>query len=279
MTAPCSDCVETISAGRLICGDSSDLSAIADESVDLIITSPPYADQRKKTYGGIAPDEYVAWFLTRSAEFQRVLKPTGSFVLNIKESVVEGERHTYVLELILALRQQGWLWTDEYIWHKRNSHPGKWPNRFRDNWERLLHFTRQRKFAMYQDAVMVPVGDWAKTRLTNLSETDRTRDASRVGSGFAKNVSNWVGREQVYPSNVLHLATEAGNKSHSAVFPEALPEFFIKLFSQPGDTVLDPFMGSGTTAVVAERLGRSWIGVELLPENCAVIRERMGAAR
>jgi site-specific DNA-methyltransferase (adenine-specific) len=108
------------------------LPTLASSSVDLIITSPPYADQRKDTYGGVHPDRYVEWFLPISAELKRVLKPEGSFILNIKERVVNGERHTYVLELIIALRKQGWLWTEEYIWHKRNSYPGKWPNRFRD---------------------------------------------------------------------------------------------------------------------------------------------------
>ena len=108
------------------------LKSLQDNSINLIITSPPYADQRKKTYGGINADNYVNWFLPTSNELLRVLSPDGSFVLNIKEKVQDGERHTYVLELILALRQQGWLWTEEYIWHKKNSFPGKWPNRFRD---------------------------------------------------------------------------------------------------------------------------------------------------
>lgn len=109
------------------------LSTLEPDSVDLIFTSPPYADQRRKTYGGISPDDYVDWFLPIAAELKRVLRPQGSFVLNIKERVVEGERHTYVLELILELRRQGWLWTEEFCWHKRNSYPGKWPNRFRDS--------------------------------------------------------------------------------------------------------------------------------------------------
>ncbi|RLD69067.1 MAG: site-specific DNA-methyltransferase, partial [Bacteroidetes bacterium] len=150
-----------------------ELKIVPKDSVDLIFTSPPYADQRKKTYGGIHPDRYVEWFLPISEQLLRVLKPTGSFVLNIKERVVNGERSTYVLELILEMKKQGWLWTEEYIWHKKNSYPGKWPNRFRDSWERLLHFTKSKKFNMYQDKVMVPMGDWAKTRLKNLSETDK----------------------------------------------------------------------------------------------------------
>jgi site-specific DNA-methyltransferase (adenine-specific) len=252
---------------RLILGDCrEELSSLKDNSVDLIFTSPPYADSRVNTYGGISPDKYVKWFLPISKELFRVLKPNGTFVLNIKEKVVNGERHTYVIELILEMRKQGWLWTEEFIWHKKNSYPGKWPNRFRDSWERLLQFNKSRKFNMYQEEVMVPMGDWANRRLKRLSETDKVRDPSKVGSGFAKNISNWIGREMAYPTNVLHMATETRNKNHSAVFPEDLPEWFIKLFTREGDWVLDPFMGSGTTIRVAQRMKRNGIGIEILPE-------------
>ncbi len=251
------------------------LKKFEDNSVDLIVTSPPYADSRKNTYGGIHPDEYVEWFLPISAELLRVLKPTGTFILNIKEKVVKGERHTYVLELILKMREQGWLWTEEFIWHKKNSYPGKWPNRFRDAWERLLQFNKNRKFKMYQERVMVPIGDWSKTRLRKLSEVDYKRDNSRVGSGFGKRVANWVNREKVYPTNVLHMATQCNNKNHSAAFPDALPEWFIKLFTDPGDTVLDPFMGSGTTVLVARRMGRKGIGIEIVPEYFNMVKKAL----
>lgn len=245
-------------------GDCLDvLKTLEDNSIDLIVTSPPYSDQRKSTYGGIHPDRYVEWFLPISAELLRVLKPTGSFVLNIKEKVVNGERHTYVIELILALRRQGWLWTEEYMWHKKNSFPGKWPNRLRDAWERLLHFNKDKKFNMYQDEVKIPIGDWSTKRLANLSETDKTRDESKVGSGFGKKIENWVGKEMVLPDNVMYMATESSNKNHSAAYPEGLPEWFIKLFTQEGDVVLDPFLGSGTTSRVANRLNRHSIGIEL----------------
>ncbi|EAO9955118.1 site-specific DNA-methyltransferase [Salmonella enterica] len=252
------------------------LSMLEDSSIDLIVTSPPYADQRKDTYGGISPDKYVEWFSPIAEQLHRVLKPTGSFVLNIKEKAVNGERHTYVLELIIRLRQLGWLWTEEYIWHKKNSFPGKWPNRFRDSWERCLHFTKSKKFAMYQEAVMVPMGEWKNERLKKLSERDTVRDESRVGSGFGKNISNWQEREMAYPTNVLHMATECGNKKHSAAFPEALPEWFIKLFTKEGDVVLDPFSGSGTTLLVASRLSRKSVGFELMEEHCQVAQERIG---
>lgn len=258
-----------------ILGDcAEELKKLPDDSIDLIVTSPPYADRRRQTYGGVHPDEYVAWFLPISAELLRVLKPTGTFILNIKERVVDGERHTYVLELILAMRQQGWLWTEEFVWHKKNCYPGKWPNRFRDAWERLLQFNKTRNFRMFQETVMAPTGGWAKTRLRNLSETDRRRDESRVGSGFGKNISNWLSRDKAYPTNVLHMATECSNRNHSAVFPEALPEWFIKLFTEEGGQVLDPFMGSGTTLRVAHRLNRHSIGIEILRDYYDMFVER-----
>jgi DNA modification methylase len=257
----------------LYCGDAKTiLRGIAPDSVDLIVTSPPYADQRKRTYGGIAPDEYVDWFLPISAELLRVLKPEGSFVLNIKERVVDGERHTYVLELIQAMRAQGWRWTEEYIWHKKNCYPGRWPNRFRDAWERCLHFTRRKRFKMCQDEVRVPTGDWAKSRLRNMSATDKRRDESRVGSGFGKKIDNWVGRHLAYPTNVLHFATECGNRNHSAAFPRALPEWFIRLFTETGDVVLDPFVGSGTSVFTALEMGRSIIGIDTNPDYIAQLR-------
>ncbi|HAL15810.1 MAG TPA: site-specific DNA-methyltransferase [Anaerolineaceae bacterium] len=261
---------------RLILGDCrGELKYLPDNSVDLIFTSPPYADSRTDTYGGVKPDDYVKWFLPITDELLRVLKPTGTFVLNIKEKVVDGERHTYVIELILAMREQGWLWTEEFIWHKKNSYPGKWPNRFRDSWERLLQFNKTRKFNMYQESVMVPMGDWAERRLKNLSDTDKVRDPSRVGSGFGKKIANWIGRDKAYPSNVLHLATETKNRNHSAVFPEGLPEWFIKLFTNEGDCVLDPFMGSGTTMRVAQRMHRNSIGIEILDEYYSLAKSQI----
>ncbi len=262
---------------KLFLGDcKKELKQVSDNSIDLIVTSPPYADQRKNSYGGIKTDEYVSWFLPISTQLFRVLKPSGTFILNIKEKAFNGERSTYVLELILAMRKQGWLWTEEFIWHKKNCYPGKWPNRFRDAWERLLQFNKQRHFNMYQEEVMVPTGDWAKLRLKNLSETDKVRDDSKVGSGFGKNISNWVGRELAYPTNVLYMATACNNKNHSATFPEELPKWFIKLFTKEGDTVLDPFMGSGTTVITANHMGRNSIGIDVMPSYYEMVKKQLG---
>jgi DNA modification methylase len=261
---------------EIVRGDCLDaLKCVGSGSVQLILTSPPYADQRESTYGGVHPDEYIPWFLPRAAEFQRVLKPEGTFVLNIKENVVNGTRHPYVRNLVAALESQGWLLTEEWIWHKKTCTPGKWPNRFRDAWEHVYQFNKQRKFDMYQDEVKVPVAASTTARVMKLGQGDRERHNSDTRSGFGRKVANWVGRDLVYPTNVLHLAPECGNKGHSAVFPVELPRFFVRLFSKVGDTVLDPFLGSGTTAVAAHGLGRSALGCEVNDDCVRIACERI----
>ena len=253
------------------------INKFPDNCIDLIVTSPPYAGKRGmiNNHSNMIPiKKYVEWFSPISLELLRILKPTGSFVLNIKEPAVKHERSTYVIELILRMREQGWYWTEEYVWRKTTSFPGKWSNRFRDGWERCLHFTKNTEFKMNQDAVKVPIGEWAKSRLmknngtekrkiTEMSKDDRKRRRSKSGSGLERQVANWLDRDMVFPDNVLEFAPIVNNKKkHSAAFPDILPEWFIKLFTDPGDLVLDPFIGSGTTAVVAIKLKRHYIGIE-----------------
>lgn len=250
------------------CGDCLDvMQKFPDNSVDLVVTSPPYADARAHTYGGVSPDEYVDWFCKRAYQIHRILKPSGAFVLNIKEKAVDGERHTYVLDLILALKREiGFRWVEEYIWHKTTAAPGKWKYRFRDSWERVLHFSKTKDIKMNQDSVKVPTGDWTKSRLRNMSDNDRQRQESATNSKIGRRIEAWEGRDTAYPSNVLHKPPICHNTGHSAAFPAWLPEFFIKLFTDEGDIVLDPFLGSGTTYNVASQLNRVPIGIEMNPE-------------
>ena len=115
------------------------LETLPENSVDLVFTSPPYANNRcKSAYHGVDIDQYVEWFLPISEQLKRVLRPEGSFVLNIKERAVHGERQTYVLELILEMKKQGWYWIEEYIWHKKDCYPGKWPNRTQESADQCL---------------------------------------------------------------------------------------------------------------------------------------------
>lgn len=258
----------------------SDKNLFPDKSINLIITSPPYADKRKNSYKGVQSDKYVEWFLPISEQLKRVLKDNGSFILNIKEHPSNGERETYVLELILEMKKQGWLWIEEYCWYKKNSFPGKWPNRFRDSWERCLHFTKKKDFKMYQDAVKVPIGDWSTKRFKSMSENDFVRHISKNNSHLARNVSNWLNKKKVFPHNVLvfeeehrlylgnvvEIAADVSSKNHSAIFPLELPTWFIRLFTKENDIVLDPFLGSGTSAVAATLNNRKYIGIELKNE-------------
>lgn len=254
------------------------LRAIPANSADLVVTSPPYASRRRNTYGGINPADYVEWFLPISAEIRRILKPRGSFVLNIKEHVHNGARHLYVYRLVIALCEQGWIWTEEWPWIKRNCSPGRWPNRFRDAMERVYQFNAQRDFAMFQESVRVPARESTKKRAAQSGHNDRTRMLSATGSGFGKKVSNWVGRDLVNPDNVLRLATECSNQHHPAAFPVALPDFFIRLHTKPGDLVVDPFCGSGTTGVAAIRLGRRFLGIEEVEDYVKMSRLRISSA-
>ena len=263
--------LKNIETNTIYNGDSAkllkDAKIFPDNTIDFIITSPPYADKRKRYYDSIHPDKYVNWFLPIAFELKRVLKNDGSFILNIKEHPRNGERDTYVLELILEMKKQGWFWIEEYVWYKKNSFPGKWPNRFRDSWERCLHFSKNKKFKMYQDSVKVPVGDWAGKRFKSLSDKDFKRHISQTNGTLGRNVSNWINRKKVFPhnvivfeeehyiSNVVEFATVCNNRIHSAVFPLELPTWFLNLFTKKNDIVLDPFIGSGTTAFASLGLG------------------------
>ncbi len=264
-------------ACTVIEGDSRDILKEFEGQVDLIVTSPPYADARRRHYDGVHPDEFVDWFLTFHEPFYNALKPKGSFVLNIKDKVVDGVRHRFVWHTIEALCERGWYSIDDYLWHKTNPMPGRWPTRLRDGWEYCFHLAKSKRPFFNAEAVQQPVGDWVESRLKKLGENDLSRHNSANASGFGRDVSRWVGKDKVLPSNVLSLGLVGTNKKHPAVFPVGLPLFFIKLLCPDGGLVLDPFGGSGTTGIAALSLSRPCVLIDNNPQYCEEAVKRLQA--
>lgn len=246
----------------VIHGDSREELKAYEGQVDLIVTSPPYADARRKHYDSIHPDKFAEWFLTFHEPLYNALKPQGSLVINIKDKVVNGVRHRYVWHMIEALCEHGWYAIEDYVWHKTNPMPGSWPTHLRDGWEYCFHLSKSQRPYFNADAVRKPIGNWVESRLKNLGENDLSRHNSVNDSGFGRDISKWVGKETVLPSNVLSLAVVGKNKGHPAVFPVELPSFFIKLLSPENGLIVDPFAGSGTTGIAALQIGRSCILID-----------------
>ncbi len=254
----------------------TELEAFAGQ-VDLIVTSPPYADARRKHYDSVHPDKYVEWFLTFHEPFYNALKPTGSLVLNIKDRVVDGVRHRYVWRTVEALSERGWFAIDDYLWHKTNPMPGFWPTRLRDGWEYCFHLAKSKRPFFNADAVRQPIGDWANSRLKNLGKNDLNRHNSVNDSGFGRDISKWVNKKTVLPSNVISHALVGKNKGHPAVFPVDLPLFFIKLLCPEDGFVIDPFAGSGTTGIAAMTLGRRSVLIDNNAGYCQQAVKRLTA--
>jgi len=286
---------------RLICGDCRDQSVIArlfeGRKANVVITSPPYATQREydpaSGFEPVPPEEYVGWFKDVAAAIESVLAADGSYFLNIKAHAEEGERHTYVMDLVLAhKRQWGWRFVDEFCWRKTDDGvPGGWSNRFKNAWEPIYHFSRERKIkfrprevAHWSDDCFDYSPDNPKsTSGSGLLGTGPRGAAADRGKNHAawqttrRNANDMEGRHGglARPSNVIEAKTESSQGSHSAPFPRAIPEFFIKAFSDTGDAVFDPFAGSGTTLVAAGLLERAGYGVEISPAYCDVILRRL----
>jgi DNA modification methylase len=245
--------------GTLILADSREYLPTIKGIADLIVTSPPYADARHKHYDSVHPDAFAEWFMTFHQPFLDVLKPSGSLIINIKDKVVNGVRHRFVWHMIEKLCESGWYAIDDYIWHKTNPMPGYWPTRLRDGWEYCFHLAKSPRPYFNADAVKKPIGKWADTRLRRLGKNDTSRHNSVNNSGFGRDISSWVGKKTVLPSNVISLPLVGKNKNHPAVFPVELPLFFIKLLSPPNGMVVDPFGGSGSTGIAAFQCGRNFI--------------------
>jgi site-specific DNA-methyltransferase (adenine-specific)/site-specific DNA-methyltransferase (cytosine-N4-specific) len=259
----------------VICGDSRVELSDFKNAVDLMVTSPPYADARKSHYDSVHPDKYADWFMTFHEPFHTALKPTGSLIINIKDKVVDGVRHRYVWKTMDALCERGWYAIDDYIWHKTNPMPGYWPTRLRDGWEYCFHLAKTKQPYFNPDAVRRPIGDWVTSRLTKLGRNDSSRHNSVNASGFGRDISKWVGKKTVLPSNVISRALVGKNKGHPAVFPVDLPLFFIKLLCPENGLVADPFSGSGTTGIAALSLDRDCVLIDNNDRYCKEAMKRL----
>ncbi len=275
---------------RLICGDCRDTAVVerlmAGASANVAITSPPYATQREydptSGFKPVPPEEYVEWYRAAASAIEAVLAPDGSYFLNIKAHADEGERNLYVMDLVLAHRRKwGWRFVDEFCWRKTdNGVPGGWGNRFKNAFEPIYHFCKQQQIKFRPQAVGHESDDCFEYSPDNPKSTSgsgllgtgaRGSAAAKAGADDSEGRHTGMAR----PSNVIEVKTESSQGSHSAPFPRALVEFFVKAFSNPGDVVFDPFLGSGTTMAAAHVLGRVGYGCEISPAYCDVILRRI----
>jgi site-specific DNA-methyltransferase (adenine-specific) len=247
---------------KIIRGDClsvlSELHAESGDFADLLVTSPPYAEQRKESYGGIPEDVYPDWMLSVVQAGMKILKPSGSFVINIKEHAKEGVRSVYVLETVLRLAKE-FRFVEEFIWNKTNPFPTGNKKRLKDGFERCLHFTKSENFQFFPDAVRAK----STSRWAGSNERRKNKAGFATTNGSGMGMSRRITGDLVRPSNVITLPSSCINIGHPATFPVELPEFFIRLMTKEGDLVIDPFMGSGTTGIAARRLGRNFLGIEL----------------
>ena len=263
-----------------------------DNSINLVMTSPPYADARKNTYGGISTDKYLEWFYPIAKEIYRILAIDGSFILNIGDNTVNGETHLYTFEIPIILKREiGFKFIDPFIWHKKTAPPGKYKNRFKDSWEFCYHFSKQIDIKFNPRSVAKPTKQVSIERALRHKNHHLLKSAS--GSGFTnpnKNLQRRIRKnksgfgttdqrlselEMALPGNVLHLAGETVNVGSSAAFPITVPLFFISAFTNKGDIVYDPFCGSGTTGLAAHKLNRRFILSEISNEEYNNAKKRL----
>ncbi len=271
-------------------GDCMDLSKeLDDNSIDLTVTSPPYADtlsygKKITTYD---EGDYADWFLPLAVELHRATTERGSFILNINDRVIDGSRSIYVMDLICQIvRHTDWTLADRYIWSKKSGIPmGKtWPNHCRldDKIEYIFHFVKNRKnFKYNMDPVREPYAESSIKRYKGAIPENLHKEvaddgtASHHGERFLE--ANPLGK---IPTTVFDFPTSGtlrGNK-HPAAFHPALPKWFILWLTDPGDTVLDPFMGSGSTAVACKEEGRKWIGFDMNETYAKIVKDRVADA-
>lgn len=267
--------------GAAYVGDSQALLAsLPDNSINAVITSPPYALHFKKEYGNVDKRDYVAWFLPFAREIKRILKPDGSFILNIGGSYNPGEptRSLYHFKLLIALCDEvGFHLAQECFWYNpaKLPAPAEWVTvrrmRVKDSVEYIWWLSPTAWPKADNRNVLVPYsGDMV--RLLNRGYRSKKRPSGHNitgkfnrdhGGSIPANVIERGNNES--NSEYIKLSQAKGAKVHPARYPAALPEFFVKMLTGPGDIVLDPFAGSNTTGRVAEDEERRWLSMERDP--------------
>lgn len=278
---------------KFIVGDCEEvMKTMPLRSVDLIITSPPYADQRDYglTSSSIAPDDYVKWFLPKAKQMYKLLKDDGSFVLNINDKVVDNFQHLYVFELVIALcKEVGFHLVRDYIWYNPATPPNVYSRggygRTKKSHEYCFWFSKSEDWNFDMDPVRKPYSKDMQKYLEGRGKGDRNQNTRPSTHNF--NCGKvWANNGGSDPGSVLEIANTSSNDAfikmcrernigHPARFPEKLAEFFILSGSVEGDVVLDPFSGSGTAAVVAQKNNRVWIGIDANEQYCELATERM----
>ncbi|GKI13612.1 methyltransferase [Oscillospiraceae bacterium] len=278
-----------------IVGDCKEvMERMPAESIDLVLTSPPYAD--KRDYGtknaSILPDEYVDWFMPKAQEIYRVLKPTGSFVLNISDKVVEGYQHLYAFELVLKLcKEVGFHLVRDYIWYNPATPPNVYSRggygRTKKSHEYCFWFSKGENWTFELDPIRKPYGKDMQKYLDGKGKGNRTENIRPSTHNFNCE-KTWSDNGGSDPGSVIEIANTSSNDifmklckekgiAHPARFPEKLAEFFILSGSKEGDIILDPFSGSGTTATVAQKNNRKWIGIDANADYCELAQARIEA--
>lgn len=265
--------------GAAYLGDALDyLAQMPDASVDLIMTSPPFALKRKKEYGNVSASEYVDWFMDFAVHFHRILKDTGSLVIDIGGSWVKGQptRSLYHFELVIALRERiGLHLAQEFFWYNPSKlpSPAEWVTVRRIRVKDAVNMVWWLSKTPFPNAsnrrVLKPYSDSMKKLLENGYKAKRRPSGHDISENFAKNNKGAIPSNLIVLANTdsnsayLRLCREHSIKPHPARFPHGLPEFFIEFLTEPGDLVVDPFAGSNITGEVAERCGRHWLAFEL----------------
>lgn len=271
--------------GLQLCGDSLNLLAhLPNRSVDLVMTSPPFALLRKKAYGNEEQNQYVAWLGRFGEAVHRVLKDSGSFVLDLGGAYQRGKpvRSLYNYRVLLDFCDRlGYELAEEFFWFNPSKLPSpiEWVNkrkiRAKDAVNTVWWFSRSAEPKADITSVLVPYSERMKTLLGDPEKFYRPKArpsghdiakafATDNGGAIPPNLLQIPNTES--NSSYLRLCKMLGRESHPARFPSALPRFFIKFLTDPEDIVVDIFSGSNTTGQVAEALGRRWISMDLSRE-------------